>query len=459
MGEFPDYELRVGDVLPLELSGAFSGEALEYTAASSDEDAATVSVSGSTASITGHKAGMATITVTATNTGGSAEQQVVLWILDVPPETVGELPDLTITVDEEPASINLAEAFSGSALVFTGSSSDENLASVSVDGYMATITAVAAGTATVTLTASNSEGSASHVFMVEVLDNRPMAVGMLADITIRVGDDPVAVDVSQAFTGTTLNFSAMSSSEGNATASASGATVTVMAVAAGMATVTVTAMNSRGSADQSFVVTVEDVPPAAAVVLPDVSLVTGGEPAMVDAAAAFSGTALVFTASASGDAVSVSVAGGHVSVAPLVEGEATVTVTATNSAARRRRASAPPCLRMLRNPMPWRIPWPPWPGACSRASTPPSGGASRLNAWALPHRQRPGSHRVARACTVPRARVRSAPGRSRAWRSLPAHTATWTTRRASTAPVPSATARRCARAACSSLPAWVSPSR
>ena len=275
---------------------------------------------------------MATITVTATNTGGSAEQKVVLWILDVPPETVGELPDLTITVDEEPASINLAEAFSGSALVFTGSSSDENLASVSVDGYMATITAVAAGTATVTLTASNSEGSASHVFMVEVLDNRPMAVGMLADITIRVGDDPVAVDVSQAFTGTTLNFSAMSSSEGNATVSASGATVTVMAVAAGMATVTVTAMNSRGSADQSFVVTVEDVPPAAAVALPDVSLVTGGEPAMVDAAAAFSGTALVFTASASGDAVSVSVAGGHVSVAPLVEGEATVTVTATNSA-------------------------------------------------------------------------------------------------------------------------------
>ena len=332
VGEFPDYELRVGDVLPLELSGAFSGEALEYTASSSDEGLATVSVSGSTASITAHKAGMATITVTATNTGGSAEQKVVLQILDVPPEAVGELPDIIIVVDEDPASINLAEAFSGSALVFSGSSSDENLASVSIDGHMATITAVDVGTATVTLTASNSEGTASHVFMVEVQDNRPMAVGMLADITIRVGDDPVAVDVSQAFTGTTLNFSAMSSSEGNATVSASGATVTVMAVAAGMATVTVTAMNSRGSADQSFVVTVEDVPPAAAVALPDISLVAGGEPALVDAASAFSGTALVFTASASGDAVSVSVAGGHVSVAPLVEGQATVTVTATNTA-------------------------------------------------------------------------------------------------------------------------------
>ena len=332
VGAFPDYEMRVGDVLPLELSGAFSGEALEYTAASSDEESATVSVSGSTASITAHKAGMATVTVTATNTGGSAEQNVMLRILDVPPEAVGELPDLTIRTIDDPTIINIGEAFTGTALMFSGTSSAEQHVDVSIDGYMATITAVSPGTATVTLTATNSEGMASHVFMVTVKDDRPKAVGMLPDLTITVGDDPVAVDVSPAFTGTMLNFSAMSSSEANATVSASGATVSVMAVAAGMATVTVTAMNSEGSADQSFVVTVEDVPPAAAVALPDVSLVTGGEPALVDAAGAFSGTALVFTASASGDAVSVSVAGGHVSVAPLVEGQATVTVTATNTA-------------------------------------------------------------------------------------------------------------------------------
>ena len=86
VGEFPDYELRVGDVLPLQLSGAFSGEALTYSASTPDASSATVSVAGSTASITAHKAGTATITITATNTGGSAEQKVVLWILDVPPE-------------------------------------------------------------------------------------------------------------------------------------------------------------------------------------------------------------------------------------------------------------------------------------------------------------------------------------------------------------------------------------
>ena len=244
VGAFPDYELRVGDMLPLELSGAFSGEALSYEASSSDESAATVSVAGSTATITAHKSGMASITVTATNTGGSAEQEIVLWLIESIPQAVGTLPDLTITV----------------------------------------------------------------------------------------GDDPVPVEFAQAFTGTELSFSAASSAEGIATVSSAGTTAMVTAVAAGMATVTVTAMNSEGSADQSFAVTVEDVPPAAAAALPDISLFAGGEPVVVDVTAAFTGTALAFGASGSGDAVSVSIAGSQVSVTPLVEGQATVTVTAMNTA-------------------------------------------------------------------------------------------------------------------------------
>lgn len=332
VGAFPDYELRVGDMVPVEVSGGFHGEALSYTAMSSDEEAATVSVSGSTVTITGHMAGLATITVTATNTGGSAEQQIALRVRDVPPEPVGELPDITMDIGDDPVSINIAEAFSGTALVFGGSSSDEGVAGLSVDGHTATVSAVAAGMATVTLTATNSEGTAEQTFAVTVINPAPVAVGMLGDLTITVGDDPVEVEISQAFSGRDLSFSAMSSSEANASVSITGSTVSVMAVAAGMATVTVTAMNTGGSADQSFMVTVLDVPPAAAMQLPDINLVTGGEPAVVDAAAAFTGTALVFSASGSGDAISVSIAGSHVSVAPLVEGVGTVTVTATNTA-------------------------------------------------------------------------------------------------------------------------------
>ena len=242
VGEFPEYELRVGDTLPVDLTAGFSGEALEYTAASSSENAATVAVSGSTASITAHKAGMATVTVTATNSGGSATQVISFRILDVPPEPVGNLADITMTVGDDPVSVEVAAAFSGSALTFSAASMASELASVAIEG----------------------------------------------------------------------------------------STVTVTAHAAGMATITVTATNSEGSADQNFVVTVKDVPPMGGS-LPDVSLVAGGEAVMVDAATAFTGTALVFSAAVSGDAVSVVMTGGHLTVAPLMEGEATVTVSASNT--------------------------------------------------------------------------------------------------------------------------------
>ena len=242
VGEFPAYELRVGETLPLELAGGFSGEALEYSATSSDDSAATVSVSGSTASITAHKAGMASVTVTAANSGGSATQKISLWILDVPPEPVGNLADLTMTVGDDPISVEVAGAFSGSALTFSAASMASELASVAIEG----------------------------------------------------------------------------------------STVTVTAHAAGMATITVTATNSEGSADQNFVVTVKDVPPMGGS-LPDVSLIAGGEAVMVDAASAFAGTALVFSAAVAGDAVSAVMTGGQLTVAPLMEGEATVTVSASNS--------------------------------------------------------------------------------------------------------------------------------
>ncbi len=244
VGAFPEAEIRVGDVMTLDMAAGFYGEAITYSAISSDEGAATVSVSGTTATITGLKAGMAKITVTATNSGGSAEQSFALWVLDVPPAPVGQLPDITMTV----------------------------------------------------------------------------------------GDDPVSMEIASAFSGTELNFSAMSAADGMATVSIEGTTITVSAIAAGMAAITVTATNSAGSAEQSFVVTVLDVPPEASATLPDIQLVTGGEAAMVDAAAYFSGTALVFSASGSGEAISVTRYGSHVSVAPLIEGTGTVTVTATNSA-------------------------------------------------------------------------------------------------------------------------------
>ncbi len=330
VGKFPDYEMRVGDVLPLELSGAFTGEALTYEATSSAADMASVAVTDSTASITAHAVGMATITVTATNTGGSAEQTIGIWVFDAIPEAVGELSDITMTVGDDPVLVDVSEAFSGSALMYSALSSANDLVSVSVDGSTVAVGAHAAGTATVTATAANGAGSAEQSFVVSVVDSQPEAVGELSDITMTVGDDPVLVDVSEAFSGSALMYSALSSANDLVSVSVDGSTVAVGAHAAGTATVTATAANGAGSAEQSFVVTVKDVPPMAGS-LPDISLTAGGEAVVVDASSAFTGTALVYSATGAGDAVSVTNMGSHVTVAPLVEGEATITVTASNT--------------------------------------------------------------------------------------------------------------------------------
>ena len=332
VGEFPELELRVGDVFPLEAVGGFTGEALSYTAVSSDEDAATVSVDGSTASITAIAKGSTTITITATNTGGSAHQSFDIWVLDVPPMAVGELPNVEMRVGDDPLMVEIEEAFSGSALQFMAASSDEDIASVTLTGTTVAIEGHVAGMATVTVTASNSEGSADQVFMVHVRDVPPMAVGEIDPVEMRVGDDAVMIDVAEAFSGTALQFSAASSDDSTASVSVSGTTVSIEGHVAGMATITVTAMNTEGSADQPIMVHVRDVPAMAVGEIDAMEMRIGDDALMIDVSEAFSGTGLSFSAASSDASIaSVSLAGSMLAIEGHVAGMATITVTATNT--------------------------------------------------------------------------------------------------------------------------------
>ena len=182
-----------------------------FTAASSASDVASVSVADSAATVMAHVAGTATITVTASNSEGRAEQTFTVTAKYEPPAPVGELADLTITVGGDPVAVDVAEAFSGSALMFSAASSAGDVASVSVADSAATVMAHAAGTATITVTASNSEGRAEQTFTVTAKYEPPVPVGELADLTITVGGAPVAVAVAEAFSGSALMFSAASS--------------------------------------------------------------------------------------------------------------------------------------------------------------------------------------------------------------------------------------------------------
>ncbi len=77
-GTIPAQEVSVGQPVTVPVSAYFSdpdGDALSYTAASSDAEVATASVSGSTVTVTGVTAGAVTVTVTARDPGGLSAQQ------------------------------------------------------------------------------------------------------------------------------------------------------------------------------------------------------------------------------------------------------------------------------------------------------------------------------------------------------------------------------------------------
>ena len=330
VGMLDDVTLTVGDTRDVDIADTFSGTNLVFSVASSAPEMAPATLSGTTVTVAGVVAGEATVTVTAENSEGSAVQTLAVTVKDQPPVAVGMLDDVTLKVDDV-LGVGVAEAFGGSALVYSVTSSAPGMATATISDATVNLTALAAGETMVTVTAENTEGSAMQTFAVVVEDVHPATVGTLADATLTVGDT-MDVEIAAAFSGSALVFSASSSAESLATATLTGTTAVVSALAAGQVTVTVTAENTAGSAMQTFMVTVEDQLPTTTGSLPNVALTTGGESANVDAAGSFDGSALVYTVAVSGDAVSASATGALVTVAPLVEGQATVTVTASNTA-------------------------------------------------------------------------------------------------------------------------------
>ena len=164
----------------VSLSGVFTdpdGDALTVSAASSDEAIATVSVAsdGSSLAVTARRRGTATITVTATDgKGGTVSDAFTVTVKGAPVATaIGDVSGLEAAATRE---VSLAGAFSdpdGDALSVTAASGDEAVATVDVasDGSSLTLTGVAAGAATITVTARDADGnSVSEAFDISVVE-------------------------------------------------------------------------------------------------------------------------------------------------------------------------------------------------------------------------------------------------------------------------------------------------
>ena len=349
VGPIPTQTVGMGTTQTMNLLTWFNdidGDALTYTATSADTGIATTSVSDTTLTLTPVAVGTVTITLTGTDPGGlSATHGFSLNVqVNEAPTAKGTIPAQLLTPNGNSVSIDAYHYFSdpeADALSYSASSSDTAIATTSISGSWVSVSPLAKGTATITVTATDLGGlSADQTFSV-FTDHPPTTVGTIPSQEV-METKTLSLDVSDYFSdpeGDTLTYTASTSDTDTADVTVSEDTVNLQGKAEGTATITVTGTDTSGStATQTFSLTVTpfNSPPVPVGTIPDQSVVDGGDTATVDLTSYFGDGAddtLTYTATSSDTAIAtVSVSDVTVSVSPKSAGSATITVTATDTA-------------------------------------------------------------------------------------------------------------------------------
>ena len=343
------------------LSGVFSdadNDSLTITASSSDDLKATVDVATdySSLTVTAKARGAATITVTADDGNGGTVQDTFTVTVKSAPTVASALADVSGLEEAATQDVSLSGVFSdpdSDTLTISATSSDEAKATVSAasDGSKLTLTGVAEGTATITVTAQDSDGNrvsdtidvaVAKAPQLQQANRAPTVTSAIGDATIINESGTHQESLSGVFTDAdsdSLTITAASSDETKATVSVAPdySSLTVTAKARGAATITVTADDGNGgTVSDTFTVTVKAAPTVASA-LADVSGLEEAATQDVSLSGVFSdadGDTLTVTAASSDETkatVSVASDGSNLTLTGVAEGTATITVTAQDS--------------------------------------------------------------------------------------------------------------------------------
>ena len=349
LGDIPPQTLFEGDEFQGSVDALFSdpdGDALTYSATSSNSGVVTASISGSIITVEAVAEGTATVTVTATDPdGASASLSVSFTVLgrNESPVVTDTIPPQNLT-EGDTVTLDVSGNFSdpdGDELTFTVESTNTNAATATINGSVVTIIAVAEGMAIVAVTATDPDDAFALqevMVTVEAANRAPVAVGTIPDAGLAVGEE-VTAPVVQFFSdpdGDELTYAAVSGDTMVVTASMAGSLITVVGVGAGETTITVTATDPEGlSATQTANFTVIGVNqgPVISDSIPAQSL-TVGDTVVVDAANHFSdpdGDELTFEVQSTDMAVvTATLDGTVVTMIAVGEGTAIVAFTATD---------------------------------------------------------------------------------------------------------------------------------
>ena len=350
VGDIPDQTIAAGSERTLIVSRYFqdpNGDPLTYGATTQDPGIARASVSGAGITLTAVSTGQTTLTVTATDPGNHSATLSTPVTVVAPghgPVAAVPIPDQSVAVGRT-RTLSVADHFQdpdGAVLTFAASSSDPAIVTAAASGSHVTLTGVTEGSAGVTVTATEPGGlSVRQTFSVRIQsrDRAPVAVGVLAGLSIEAGDIEVlhAPSYFRHPDDEDLSYGAETADASIATASATGGSVTVRGVAAGTTTLTITATDPSGlSATQSGEVTVSAPPPGPEAVgtVPDDSLMAGDD-IEIDMAGYFThpgGLSFNYAAGTSNAAIATAVMRGDIlTVEGQGRGTATITVLASDA--------------------------------------------------------------------------------------------------------------------------------
>ena len=345
----------------VSLSGVFSDaddDELTISAASSDETVALAAVTDdqSDVLIIGDARGTATVTVTADDGNGGTVSESFTVTVKAAPVVESAISDVTGLEEGATQDVSLTGVFrdgDGDDLTITATSSDDAKATVSVasGGSALTLTGVAEGTATISVTAEDSDGNrVSDAFDVSVAapaqqtNQAPSVSAAIPDATIVNESGTKQVSLSGVFDDAdddTLTVTAASSAEAVATVSVAAgySSLTVTAKARGTAAITVTASDGNGgTVSDSFTVKVKAAPVVVSAI-GDLTGLTAGSTQDISLTGVFrdadaDADNLTITAASSDEAratVTVASDNSKLTVAGVAEGTATITVTAQDA--------------------------------------------------------------------------------------------------------------------------------
>ncbi len=308
-------------------------DTLTYTVKSSADTIATAHVDGSKVTIRPEAAGDATITVTATNTWGLTATQTIAVNVSQAPEAVGSIPTVRLGANSE--TVDVSDKFrdaDGDTLTYTVKSSAATIATAHVDGSKVTIRPMAAGDATITVTARDSLNLTATQTIAVNVSQAPEAVGSIP--TVRLGANSETVDVSDKFRdadGDTLTYTAVLSVDSIVTSHMDGSKVTIRPESVVNATITVTARDSLNlTATQTIEVRLNQAPVAEGRIAP--VRLGANDSTDVDVSNNFKdadGDVLTYTVESNADTIATArMDSSKVKIRSAKTGYATITVTA-----------------------------------------------------------------------------------------------------------------------------------